>query len=325
MKRFNTSLLQLFKSSTRKHSQVCLVMLLISATGFAQTTSSNFKSAAIESLKEAQDAGFQALGPVTSANHITLQELAKKINEEVRFVEVDDLQKPEGALRKSAFYDITNKTVYINRSHSIPSEALKPLALHEALGALGYSDVDYQVSLGLHLLGQQTLNTSALQRQIQDAWSIGYNPQKTARSIFDPDKYLLNPILNPTKSIYTLEREGGANGVGGGGDVNAIIYKTLLTHSWIASRSARLGQVQAEPELLKIALGLHLNITYDEKLTEIHYEWAADSKVLNILVPQSVAQTILQGADPQMDPGIQDIISLLESLYSTQLRIETWK
>lgn len=119
--------------------------------------------------------------------------------------------------RTSAYYRVDKKAVYI--SDNLPPEtlaSLPDLELHEALGALGYEDNSYVLSSALRTL----LDVK--------------EPQKRQQLLREYGQDLFS---KPSLKIRT---EGGS-GVGGGGDIRALVIKhqvlssLLRTHPRISS------------------------------------------------------------------------------------------
>ncbi len=109
----------------------------------------SFRRSAVNILNTAKLSGVMSLGDGKKA--VSIDHLLAQISE-VKFVELSEFKKPAGATRFSAFFDASTKTVYLNAEEKLHEDYAGALALHEVLGALGYADLDYQVSLGIYMV-----------------------------------------------------------------------------------------------------------------------------------------------------------------------------
>ena len=108
-----------------------------------------------------------------------------------------------GRTRVGAIYDIDKRAVYVNENTSLKGfEGALPLqALHEALGALGYIDENYEVSLTLELI---LLSKKHSQFNIE---------QSTLESLVSSHLQSLS-----RRSHNQEYSSGGSTSIGGGGD-----------------------------------------------------------------------------------------------------------
>jgi hypothetical protein len=135
---------------------------------------------------------------------------------------IDAFAAGSGETRSGDVYIIEPEpTVYFNvLSERLSPVAVKPLRdLHMSLGALGYMDENYELSLALTLLEPKTQK------------KIGINVEKVTKSFFmNMQKRTQNP---------KYKSPGGATSVGGGGDANAMYIKLWALSTariWLLSR-----------------------------------------------------------------------------------------
>jgi len=122
-------------------------------------------------------------------------------------------QAGSGETRTGAIYDVEKRTITLNsgRAQFEPKDTMSIASLHEALGALGYIDENYQLSLLLkiHSLTDQERST-----------------------IFDEQDFNRENIrfLNLEKRTKNFKyvMAGGATSVGGGGDGIVVQLKWYL-------------------------------------------------------------------------------------------------
>lgn len=114
--------------------------------------------------------------------------------------------------RRSAYFTVNDKKVYLGDDlRSYPEDAVSQLELHEALGATGYNDRQYQISSSLHMLS--ALPAGTVEEQARTV---------LARELFQ------NSMLKGMPTNPQGDATGGATSIGGGGDVIALMAKSLV-------------------------------------------------------------------------------------------------
>ncbi len=121
-------------------------------------------------------------------------------------------------------------TVYFNvLSEKLSPAVMNPIRdLHMSLGALGYFDENYELSLTLFLLDPKTQK------------KIGVDVEKITKFLF------LNMQKRTENPKY--QHQGGATSVGGGGDANAMYIKLWALSSvktWLLSRLPKIAKDEA--------------------------------------------------------------------------------
>ncbi|KYG65690.1 hypothetical protein AZI86_01035 [Bdellovibrio bacteriovorus] len=178
----------------------------------------HYQNSALHLLKRAQKAGVSYLG---TENPVSLDTLIQRASE-IKYVALENFVKPEGAYRHTAFYSPSTKTVFINLYSPVDTDLISVLALHEILGALGYNDSDYDISLGLFLYTNASLKAPGKVSSDQSKYitlsEINRAFDRQAFVIPGPDSFL---------------NYGGVNFVGGAGDIRSLRYKhDILVLLW---------------------------------------------------------------------------------------------
>ncbi len=145
---------------------------------------------------------------------LDLSELQREIKQVHWNLVTNKFVAGSGGRRASAIYIVEKKAVFISRPawEQISEETRAVASLHEALGALGYKEEEYTMSLGLQLLAQESAAPDFRLDKAQMPWLENF--ARLQRRIKTP--------------VYFSENEGTISGVGGGGDGYEIKLKILL-------------------------------------------------------------------------------------------------
>lgn len=140
----------------------------------------------------------------------------------VEVLEADRFQKPLGATRLTAFADPKNRRIYVNENASLTGD-LNTLILHESLLASGYQDTNYEYSMMISLLLNDSksrfLDSRVRQRYVESLRSI---------PSLQMVKYRLkngNMIDRANGTLVAYGEGGGVVLVGGGGDLRSAQIK----------------------------------------------------------------------------------------------------
>lgn len=183
-----------------------------------------WRDAFILALVELEAAGVTELGSESNPARLSVEELRRRAAS-VQYIQVSMFKKGPGARRWSAFNEPKRRRVYINSWAKLNAEQLSILSVHETLGALGFEDSEYQLSLLIHLLprirradGADGHRTTNLASHLNDRLYYSVTPANFPR---DPDAIL---ILSRAGG----DASGGGDAVGGGGDADALSFKYRL-------------------------------------------------------------------------------------------------
>jgi hypothetical protein len=157
-----------------------------------------------------------------------------------------------GKHRTTAIYLVEENTILVSEmALKILSPDVYPLAaLHEALGAQGYADENYELTLSLDQLSKVTPNQRALfERRLKN----------------------LTPTVNHNK-VY--KHQDGGTSVGGGGDGFGIELKSIVL-------SEALRQNFSE-DTLDIIFATELEINWDSQAPQVTASKKADSWLIEI-------------------------------------------
>ncbi len=127
---------------------LALSILILNSAAHA-TLGDEFRDGFKKALQTLAETQVKNLGPQTSSQTYTL---AQALAEQITYVEVPNLEKPEGATRASAFAVCAKKTVFINRAALGNGPVPLPIIIHESLGALCVQDFNYEFSTLLAFL-----------------------------------------------------------------------------------------------------------------------------------------------------------------------------
>lgn len=183
-----------------------------------------------------------------SISSLNLEDLERDIAK-VRWEKFGDgFLAGSGEQRSSSIYFVEDKRVVFNQlSLQYTPKAMLPLiALHESLGALGYEDEDYQLTLGILFH----------QKDLQDR--LGLTDEDLA-PIFGNIK-----VRSSTPIYLSAASDGGSTSVGGGGDSAALDVKltTLLaSKAWLESR--RGPPLSDYPTLFRHLLNLSFESSFE--------------------------------------------------------------
>ncbi len=150
----------------------------------------------------------------------------------VKIQVLEELDKPGGATRYSAFFGRSNRTIYLSSSLSTRTAPLLTIFLHEALSTLGYGDKSYSISIPLSILAN-----------IHD-FDLGLDENLPA-AVALLKEYLTSSVIDirlvygvffqndDSSSNEVLKLAGGGNIAGGGGDVLSLdIHTKYMVEIW---------------------------------------------------------------------------------------------
>lgn len=140
----------------------------------------------------------------------------------VEVLEADRFQKPLGATRLTAFADPRNKRIYVNENASLQGD-LSTLILHESLLAAGYQDTNYEYSMMISLL----LNDSKSRFLDSEVRNRYINSLRSIPSLQMVKYRLKNGSLidRANGTLVAYGEGGGVVLVGGGGDLKSAQIK----------------------------------------------------------------------------------------------------
>jgi hypothetical protein len=133
-----------------------------------------------------------------------------------------------GGKRQTSIYLVEQRMVAVS-TYALDNLVGQPIplwewALHEALGALGYPDENYELTTSLHfLVKNNTLETSQRINFVEESFSA--------------------ISIRTTNQIYSSE--GGTTIIGGGGDAPIITFKTQLLDyyfNWVDANHSELSK-----------------------------------------------------------------------------------
>ncbi|RZA05166.1 MAG: hypothetical protein EOP11_13415 [Proteobacteria bacterium] len=195
-----------------------------------------YKLQADRLVEKLAEAGVEEIGAWAGRPPLLISELKRQL-QTIQYLQLPEFLKPAGATRWMAFYEIGQRRIYVNagvRPDGLISDAL---ALHEALGALGYAEPDYQVSF-LAALSAATLRDLYLNDEVKRNYLNALRAQLAGPLSFTPDP-------NPSNLSLRGSGSGGGDIVGGGGDGDALVFKFQLLQA--------LELHASEPEKHKLA------------------------------------------------------------------------
>lgn len=169
---------------------------------------------------------------ITKVGDLDLVDLRRR-NNQVMYQPIENSTTIVLTGRDSAFFG--NNTIYseIEYADTENASALNLLALHELLGSQGYNDNEYQLSIYLMLLYSKIAHDQ----------NIYGTTQNVLPNFFFEENLILNDVLSTS---------GGSTGIGGGGDLDAALFKfELLSRFPLLStnleRTLSLINLQFEP------------------------------------------------------------------------------
>ena len=117
-----------------------------------------------------------------------------------------------GEPRASSIYLVEERTVVFNDlTLAYTSDWVLPLvALHESLGALGYIDENYEITLSLYFSAHHAMGSS---EKILLPYVTNLKRRKS------------NPVYAGSKTFGLFAKKGGSTSVGGGGDASSLEIK----------------------------------------------------------------------------------------------------
>lgn len=195
--------------------KILLLISLISQLVSAQTRQVNLKDESLKNFIKLQQAGINDIGPINIDKFI---KNAHKVSFEVLS---GSFIASKG--NRSSAVQIQNRLIISSfglQNYSL--NRIRDLLQHELLGALGFEDENYRLSIAISLLADQADSKKFLEEN----------------SFF---KEILNSTyrLNKKRMKYDtsllgqeLAASGGATGVGGGGDLSTIEIKNILIEAY---------------------------------------------------------------------------------------------
>ncbi len=240
-----------------------------------------------ESLKGSANEVFKAISVkyvddilATGSTHIGELDLRvlKKELLEVKWHAIDGIfLAGSGGHRGAAVYVTSTKSVYVNIlsvNNMVGSQvSFYPWALHEALGALGYKDENYELTSVISFIAEtkSVQNKNILQRR-----------ENIGAEIFSK-----NPSKRSSDVIYDTS-EGGVTVIGGGGDfftsyvklellkaLNELAKELSLEMDGLLYKRAMKNIIQMQIEFEQKSLGVELNQTdylFDLEKETLYFE-----------------------------------------------------
>ncbi len=177
------------------------------------------------------------------------------------------------------------------------------LALHEALGAIGYDDEDYQLTIALQFLSTDfDTYYPIFKKYLKDLKRTSTNRQyDTARGNFS---------TSPTKQILAKNRKSGTStSVGSGGDFVALIAKYLFIQQLVL----------ADSKLLEAALNLKFEPLWTSYIDSFQLSFTTEPGLVTVPSIKILAFATALGTD---DPEFLDrlILGELEKITPAFLR-----
>jgi len=118
-----------------------------------------------------------------------------------------------------AVYLVKEKTIFVNEQALplVPRDFLSVIALHEALGATGYFDENYEISLALYFASPQAEKFFGRKLTHEISQALSHSPPSIQK--------------RSGEALYA-HASGGGSSVGGGGDGTALFIKiTILAYA----------------------------------------------------------------------------------------------
>ncbi len=231
----------------------------------------------------------------TKLGNFDLLELKKQIAE-VHWRALSSLTSiiagPEGA-RSTALYSVEETTVIVSPGEwQLTDEGPQPMiSFHEALGALGYSDEKYQISVCMGVLSLLGLANSNASIPDNKTVSDGLN---FLAPILKQNSILFGSARRTDTPFYVIAAGGGGvTSTGGGGDHYGITMKfmvaTALYKIWPLSNHGRLSFVKVFGAILNSEIErTQDNIALGKPLIDnTHIQYDGDN--LKILIPKNSA------------------------------------
>lgn len=271
----------IFASDKREFND--LLKLSISEPNWTST----FQQASLIVIDGLLKVGYQNLGDL---NLVTLKKEVSTLN--WRLIQATNIEAGSEGSRSTAVYSIGDKLIIMSLEEWLNTEpSLRAIiALHEALGALGYSDENYQISVALAQLNAlSTVEGAEMQNLLE------YNK---IISFLETAPVFKNVIKN-TDHILLADgadnTNGGVTGLGGGGDIRALTIKFFLLTIYPVLMKI---QNKTDSELIRNTFYLLLDCeiessTESNNLTE-HKENIDNTKVsfyqgkLKITIPKNI-------------------------------------
>ena len=123
------------------------LVLINSAT--ASSLSESYKEETLSLLNFLHEAGIEKIACKNPTQECLFPaELIDKLkSNQINFEALDQLAKGNSATRKHAFYSPQKTTIYLNESLTHPQAIIGALGLHEVMGALGFPETEYSLSM----------------------------------------------------------------------------------------------------------------------------------------------------------------------------------
>lgn len=152
----------------------------------------------------------------TKIGELDIVQLSEEMKQVQWFENQGSFLAGSGESRFGAMYFVKEKKIIINsaRAQYEPSHTMPVAALHEALGALGYLDENYEVSTTLYL-------NSLSSTEQKNIFSVPFIEKQNKKL----------KTLERRKSDAVYKNSGGGTSVGGGGDgisVQVKIYSLMF-------------------------------------------------------------------------------------------------
>lgn len=326
------TLVALFPNQVRASNKVGDFQQLLENSQVSKKTTELFQRAAVMVLSEFIDRHH-----ITNANGINLINLRNQILSQVSWTILKGMKISAGAngTRSTATYSVELKTVIVDlHEWNNASPWSRPLiALHEALGALGYPDDDYEISLALNIsLSMLPENSERIREQWVSAAIENELDPSLIEFISSADWKLVGQEFTGVPPLEILLAKGGVTGGSRGGDQFTAILKLglVLTSSlfWrvlnTQEASYKLGQGYAQMILnCKIEKEERAFVfDHNQSLVDISSKFMDQLKLrkvsqsnCEIEIPNSPELLKLIGSDGEM---INKLIGLVHKKFITE-------
>ena len=206
---------------------------------------------------------------------------------QIRFVTVPYIAKPDSANRFSAFSDPVNRTVFINAYDPMINKLLRPIALHEFFMNVGIDDAEYQLAL----LIDAYLNVS---HDLSFAFIIDPAAAREKRKLLKTlllnamNQYVRHtggarPFVTMVEANNKIHLPDGGSSVGNGGDSNDIFFKREILNHFMTHFMRNSSAINTDTTAFLIDLvSLRVRLNFVE-LSETRYFISKTTNMLSLV------------------------------------------
>lgn len=226
-----------------------------------------------------------------------------------RLITLPEFAKPAGATRWSAFTSRNERTIYLNSESEGTRRSRRVIALHELLNMAAFPDEDYQTSILMALLIEESLH--GVERALPPEMVL-YELENRNCSHLDPLRDAKRYIENAPDRVLRHEDVAGAGGdtVGNAGDMAYVELKLRLLEKVV-----ELHREQSRPLL---ALILNLKLTLNLQLVNESRSCLPDIKVMHDELHASVPRVCV---DPAIRLSLKRSDSVTASIIAELFKI----